>query len=222
MESIGTLAAALAKAQGEMHNAPLNRTNPHFKSKYADLAAIRDATIPSLSKHGLSLVQFTAITDQGLVLRTLLMHTSGESIESVYPLPMAVDRPQVMGSAMTYAKRYSWAALCGISAEEDDDANGATEGQKDAAKNGAKSNGDGTRTAEPKPKDGPPAWKADAERIKVGIDMSETVDAVNQFVTDEGPVLMEIKRHSQSAYEFLMDRAAKRRGVLAQSEEKAA
>lgn len=125
-ESIAALSAALAKAQGEMKNAPLNKVNPHFRCKYADLAAIRDATIPALSKNGLAIIQFTTLDDDGrMKLHTRLSHSSGEWVESVYPLP--VDKPQVMGSAITYGKRYSWSAMCGISADEDDDGNAAQE-----------------------------------------------------------------------------------------------
>ena len=121
-----TLAAALAKAQGEMQNATLNKTNPHFRSRYADLAAIRDAVTPALSKHGLSIMQFTRVADGGgLILVTRIAHSSGEAIEGDYPLPLIPDKPQAMGSAMTYARRYCLAAMCGIAAEEDDDGNEA-------------------------------------------------------------------------------------------------
>jgi len=123
MEMSNNLAKALAAAQAEMKNAPLNRTNPHFKSKYADLAAIRDATVPVLAKHGLSIVQYTKMCDGTLMLHTRLLHESGEYLEGEYPLPAAYDKPQVMGSAYTYAKRYSWSAMLGVSAEDDDDGN---------------------------------------------------------------------------------------------------
>lgn len=124
MNAVDKLAEALAKAQGEMENAALNKTNPHFKSRYADLAAIRDATVPSLSKHGLALVQTEEWRDGSPWLVTRLMHTSGQMIMSEHPLPSDVNRPQIFGSAMTYARRYCWAAICGIAAEEDDDAEG--------------------------------------------------------------------------------------------------
>lgn len=124
-----TLATALAKAQSEMSNAAFNKVNPHFKNKYADLAAIRDAVMPALNKHGLALVQMTAIHDGAMTLVTRILHESGEIIESQYPLPMAA-RPQELGSALTYARRYSMAAICGIAAEEDDDGNTAEEGAK--------------------------------------------------------------------------------------------
>ena len=123
-ESIAALSAALAKAQGEMQNAPLNKTNPHFKSRYADLAAIRDATVPALSKNGLAVMQYTSMDDSGRMrLHTRLSHSSGEWVESLYPIPL--DKPQVMGSAITYGRRYCWSAMCGISADDDDDGNAA-------------------------------------------------------------------------------------------------
>lgn len=124
-EQIKELATALSKAQGEMKNAALNKTNPHFKSQYADWASIRDATVPALSANGLSITQFTRVADGSLVLTTRLIHSSGQWMEGEYPLPMVMEKPQVMGSALSYAKRYSWAAVCGIAAAEDDDANAA-------------------------------------------------------------------------------------------------
>lgn len=137
-EQINELTTALSLAQGEMQNAPLNKTNPHFRSKYADLAAIRDATLPPLTKHGLSIYQATQIDGDFFLLVTRLAHKSGQWIESVYPVPMAMDKPQVMGSALTYARRYSWASICGVASEEDDDANAAQDGAK-------KTNGMGVR-----------------------------------------------------------------------------
>ncbi len=124
------LYAALAAAQGEMENAALNKVNPHFKSKYADLASIRDATIPALSKHGLAIIQFTEFNDGQLILKSRIAHTSGAYIESVYPIISDLSKPHPTGSALTYAKRYTWSAMCGISAEEDDDGNAAQEKPK--------------------------------------------------------------------------------------------
>lgn len=119
------LATALAKAQAEMKNATLNKVNPHFKSKYADLAEIIDTTREVLAKHGLSVTQLIQIDERGPFLRTMLLHNSGQAISSEYPLPASTDKPQIFGSALTYARRYSLAAICNISAEEDDDANAA-------------------------------------------------------------------------------------------------
>jgi hypothetical protein len=199
-EPLDKLAPALAKAQGEMSNAHLNKVNPHFKSKFADLASIRDATIPALAKNGLSIVQFTKMHGEALILHTRLLHTSGQYIEGEYPMPVAIDKPQVMGSAFTYAKRYSWSAICGIAADEDDDANAASPSKK--------ANG---KTAEPK-------WKTTAERIKAGIDAHATVKDLDAFFRQESKNFTAIKKESASAYEFLMGRVTTKREELAQGE----
>lgn len=122
-DAINELATALAAAQAEMKNAPLNKTNPHFKSRYADLAGIRDTVTPALTKHGIAIVQGTDTTDSGIVVVTKLVHKSGQWMESRFPI--SYDKPQAMGSAYTYARRYSLSAMCAISADEDDDANAA-------------------------------------------------------------------------------------------------
>lgn len=122
-DQINELATALSAAQAEMKNATLNKVNPHFKSKYADLAGIRDTVTPALTKHGLAVVQGTDTTDGGIVVVTRLLHKSGQWMESRFPI--AYDKPQTMGSAYTYARRYSLSAMCSISADEDDDANAA-------------------------------------------------------------------------------------------------
>jgi len=133
-DQINELVGALSKAQAEMDNAPMLSTNPHFRSKYADLASIRNATIPPLSKNGLALFQTISGTENGgLSLVTRLAHTSGQWAESRYPLPNS-SKPHEMGSAITYARRYSWAAVCGIAAEEDDDGNNAQEGARNGVK----------------------------------------------------------------------------------------
>lgn len=123
-EQINEIAGALAKAQGAMQNAVMNRTNPHFKSKYADLSSVLDSIRTPLSASGLSVVQTMQSTERGMVLRTMLMHSSGQYIATEYPLP-ATQRPHEMGSALTYARRYSIAALVCNSADEDDDGNSA-------------------------------------------------------------------------------------------------
>jgi hypothetical protein len=125
-EQINELAAALAKAQAEMKNAKLNKVNPHFKSRYADLAEIRDTVTPALSKHGIAVVHGIGPTDGGgLVVMTRLVHASGQWIESGFPI--AYDKPQTMGSAITYGRRYNLSAIANISADDDDDANAAND-----------------------------------------------------------------------------------------------
>lgn len=128
-EQIHELAKALAAAQAKIENAALNKTNPHFKSKYADLASVIDSARVPLSSNGLAISQTTEIREGGMVLRTTLMHAgSGQWIASEYPLPQTA-RPQELGSALTYARRYCLSSIICNSADEDDDAN-AAEGDK--------------------------------------------------------------------------------------------
>lgn len=124
-DQINEIAAALALAQGEMKNAKLNRLNPHFKSKYADLAEIRDTVTPALSAHGIAVSNGMDASDTGIVVVTRLVHKSGQWIESRFPI--AYDKPQTMGSAITYGRRYNLSAITNIAADDDDDANSANE-----------------------------------------------------------------------------------------------
>jgi len=125
-EKIAAIAEALSKAQAEMDNAAFNKTNPHFKSRYADLAAIRDAIIPALAKNDIAVIQPTDILDGQLVVRTTLAHKSGQWMAGIFPVSAGSNATaQQMGSAVTYARRYSLAAMVGIAAEEDDDGNAA-------------------------------------------------------------------------------------------------
>lgn len=119
-EQLDQYATALSAAQAAMDNAIRNRENPHFKSKYADLAAIRDVSIPHLSAHGLSISQIPETIDGNYTLLTYLLHKSGQWMRSHYPLLLAPDKPQVMASALTYARRNAWAAIIGLATEDDD------------------------------------------------------------------------------------------------------
>ena len=132
---IKDLAAALAKAQGIMENAIMNRVNPHFKSRYADLASVLDSIRKPLSSNGLSITQSMSRGSGMMVLRTMLMHVSGQWLATEYPLPATV-RPQEMGSALTYARRYSISALVCNAADEDDDANAAETSRQTVESNG--------------------------------------------------------------------------------------
>lgn len=124
-EQINEIAAALAKAQGLMDNAEKSRSNPAFKSKYADLASVRDAVIGPLSAAGIAVLQAPSTTAEGVVVETRFVHASGQWLScSVGATPRAYD-PQSVGSAITYLRRYGLMALAGI-APEDDDGNAAS------------------------------------------------------------------------------------------------
>lgn len=123
-ENTADLSAALAKAQAAMQAAKFDKTNPHFKNKYASLAAVIDAIRKPLADNGLCYTQATEIREGGFLLVTTLRHASGQWVASEYPLPTAA-KPQELGSALTYARRYSLSAIACIAADEDDDAEGA-------------------------------------------------------------------------------------------------
>lgn len=123
-EQLNELAAALAIAQGEIENASKASQNPHFKSRYADLAEVLNTVRPVFSRHGLSISQFPSF-DAGVVsVETILLHKSGQWMSGTISAPISKLDAQNVGSATTYCRRYSLAAVAGI-AQEDDDANAA-------------------------------------------------------------------------------------------------
>ena len=103
--------------------------NPHFKSKYADLAAVMDACLPALNRHGIAVVQPFVSSDFGNAVKTVLIHESGETLECAVPLIVGKNDMQGLGSAITYARRYGLMAMAGI-APEDDDGNAAVASAK--------------------------------------------------------------------------------------------
>lgn len=123
-QTIGKLSTALAKAQGEIRGATKDSTNPHFRSKYADMASVRDAIQDALSKHGIAYVQFPEGGPETVTITTVL--TCGEEwMRASYSMRPVKSDPQGMGSAITYARRYALMAAVGV-APEDDDGNAAS------------------------------------------------------------------------------------------------
>lgn len=142
-ESINEIAAALAKAQGEMGGALKDSANPFFKSKYADLSSVWDACRGPLTKHGLSVVQFPKTEYTGtpepyewtskmgekrygvrvvcvVSVLTRLAHTSGQWMEDVVSTMLPTGDPQSVGSAITYLRRYALQSVAGVAPEDDD------------------------------------------------------------------------------------------------------
>ena len=127
-ESIGTLAAALSKAQGKYKPVVRNCINPFFKSHYADLAAIFDATREALMVNELSVIQTNEISDNGkLVVITTLMHSSGEWISGTLSMKPIKEDPQGQGSCLTYIRRYAMQQILGVASEDEDDGNIASQ-----------------------------------------------------------------------------------------------
>ena len=120
-ETIGKLAPAFCKAQGAFGFAIKDKTNPAYKSKYADLGAVWEAALPALQMHGLSVIQLPVVDESGYAaLETILLHESGEFISSTTRARIVKDDPQGYGSAITFLRRYSLAATLGITQEDDD------------------------------------------------------------------------------------------------------
>ncbi len=133
-ETIGALAAALAKAQGAMKPAVMDRDNTFFKSKYATLTSLWESARAALSANGLAVMQTTDFDSNGdTVLITTLVHSSGEWIGGVYPVKAKDNTPQALGSALTYARRYAFGALVGLTSDDDDDGNAAQHGTNGGA-----------------------------------------------------------------------------------------
>lgn len=119
------VSAALVKAQQGFAPALKSSTNPHFKSRYADLAACVEAVLDSLNANGIALMQKQHPHDGGVCVETIFVHESGEMLSAgMLTVPASKQDPQGYGSALTYARRYSLMAACGI-APEDDDGNAA-------------------------------------------------------------------------------------------------
>lgn len=120
------IATALVKAQKAFGPALKTNTNPAFRSKYADLSACIEAVVDALNDNGIAMLQQTRQDDTGVTVETLFLHESGEQITSgPLHVPASKQDPQGYGSALTYARRYSLMAACGI-APEDDDGNAAS------------------------------------------------------------------------------------------------
>jgi hypothetical protein len=119
-DSINEISTALAKAQGEISNPSKEAENPHFRSHYADLSAGINAVREGLSTNGIGFVQATRLDGDVLMLDTRLTHASGQWIESEFPVCRFPMKPQEVGSAMTYARRYALFAIIGIAGEDDD------------------------------------------------------------------------------------------------------
>ena len=154
-ESIDKLLPAFVAFQSDMPSVPKDAVNPHFRSKYASLGAITEATRPHLAKQGLAVTQSLVWQDGVQLLVTRVIHVSGQWMQDGgYALNPTKNDPQGMGSAVTYARRYTLGATLGIVTEDDDDGNAASAPRPQPAKQPATdlpplnaTNADGTLTS---------------------------------------------------------------------------
>lgn len=126
-DSIAKLTAALVQVQATVEGATKGRTNPAFKSKYADLSSVWEACREQLVTNGLTVVQFPGeMVDNRMTMTTQLSHESGEWMRGTLSIPLSKVDAQGYGSAVTYARRYALAAVVGV-CPEDDDGNAASQ-----------------------------------------------------------------------------------------------
>lgn len=186
-ETIGALAEALAKAQAVMEGASKDVTNPHFRSKYADLASIRAACIGPLSANGLAVAQFPHAEGPKVTVRTILLHTSGEFLEGECSAMAKDDGPQAIGSVITYLRRYALAAIAGV-APEDDDAE-AAEGRTAHAPTSAVAPSSGPRSGHPSVPNGGNSGDF-MHHVKVQAVKSGRASADSEIVTEHGEAFL--------------------------------
>lgn len=181
------ISAAFVRAQKAFGPALKTSTNPHFKSRYADLSACIEAVIDGLNGAGIALVQKQHPHDGGVMVETLFVHESGETLSAgMLAVPASKQDPQGYGSALTYARRYSLMAACGI-APEDDDGNAASRGKQSAMP---------AASPERKPDMSP---KARAGRIMVGVSAGDASGAAFALSQLDEPTLNAIWEHLDEA-----------------------
>lgn len=175
-----SIAAALAAFQADLPGVGKDSVNPHFKSKYADLADMSKAILPALAKQGLAFVSMpTMDADVGFALQYALIHESGGKLEGLYPLP-AGGNEQQKGSAITYARRYCLGAVTGVAADDDDDGNAASQ------------------VKQPQPPEG---WRA-------GIAQAESLDGLNAIhkqAVAEGWAIQDVMKALTARKKVLLD-----------------
>jgi hypothetical protein len=116
-----SIASALAAAQIGMGKALKQSSNPHLKSKYADLGSVMDACLPALNEVGIAVIQPAGEDETGRYVETVFIHgESGDKLSCRVPLIVGKNDMQGYGSAVTYARRYGLMAMAGIAPEDDD------------------------------------------------------------------------------------------------------
>lgn len=199
-DRIEKIAEALAKAQVGIKGAVKDSQNPHFRSQYADLASVWDSCHEHLNANGIAIVQQTETIDGRMALVTRLVHTSGQWFRSEWPIKPQQDTPQGVGSAVTYARRYSLAAIAGVAPRGDDDDGNAASApppQRDAGPP-KKSWGDLPASNDASPSD-KPQRQAPAELA----DLPETVD---RLPADVAKARREFERFAEVPFANLQDK----------------
>lgn len=215
------LYSALAAAQAEMGPALKDSTNPAFRSKYADLASVMAACLPSLNKHGICVVQPICDEDGKRYVKTVLAHESGETLECRVELIVGKNDMQGYGSAVTYARRYGLMAMAGV-APEDDDGNAAAKSVKDAPiveapQTSAQALGDAWRDAvmDTLPENATPRQKAEAFAKAIAMDFAaKGAKALDNAWSRHKAMIARFEADHPDLHELVVDAFENRRNEL--------
>jgi hypothetical protein len=179
-DTIAELATALAKAQGQIDDASKGSENPYFKSKYADLAAVRAVIREPLATNDLAIIQAPRVVQGGAEVETMLVHKSGEFMSETLFMPAGKADPHGYASAITYARRIGIMSLLAL-ASYDDDGNTAVDSVKSQPVQKAKPSADVMAAANKAAKEGTPAltawWQSLSKDDRALID-NDTIKAL--------------------------------------------
>ena len=179
-ETITELAGALAKAQGQIEDASKGSENPYFKSRYADLAAVRAVIREPLANNDLAIIQAPRTITGGAEVETMLVHKSGEFVSETLFMPAGKADPHGYASAITYARRIGIMSLLAL-ASYDDDGNTAVDSVKEQAPQKSKPSADVMAAANNAAKQGTPAltewWRSLSKEDRSLID-SNTIKSL--------------------------------------------
>lgn len=186
-DSITNLMGAMLKVQGQIDGVKKDTTNPHFKKAYASLESVVDTIRPECQKVGIVVTQAVGeFKDNCITLHTMLVHAeSGEWMHSIASLPVAKTDPQGVGSALTYAERYSLMAAFNLPPVDDDG-------------NAASANG----AAKPKPATVNPAWqeRQKADNLIKAMKGAKSIDDLDALIDDAKELPDALKQEARNAY----------------------
>lgn len=218
-ENIAAISGALAKAQGVIEGAKKDSANPHFRSKYADLASCWDACREALSANEIAVIQAPGELADGVVeITTMLCHSSGEWFREVLPFPLPKVDAHGLGSAITYGRRYALAAMVGI-APEDDDGNAAV------AAGGAENNRPRRQAAPQQNNDSevpPQGWEAWADGFVVVVGSCESDEAITRLQNTNKGELRALSTADPKLYASIGAAIKAKRSALLHREKEAA
>ncbi len=206
-EKLDELAGALAKAQGEIKPAVKSSANPFFKSQYAALPEVVEACRAALAKHGLAFTQIVKYDKDETWLETMLIHSSGQWLKGAYPIRPVKNDPQGLGSAQTYARRYSLMAIVGIVADDEDDDGNAGSG-KTAAITPAN-----VEPPQPNAKTVATQWANDTREFVINHPF-KSLRELDEWHAPRREKIASVRAHNEAAHKRLIEAIQKRQADL--------